>query len=96
MKFRIIGSGGMYPTPLADCHCKVCESARSGNKYDIRSMPALYIEDIKLLIDTPEDIFNTISSNKIEVLKVDMKKTESGREEIIINTGSCNDKTGTC
>ena len=66
MKFRIIGSGGMYPTPLPHCHCKVCESARNGNEKDIRSMPALFVEDIKLLIDTPEDIFNTLDKWKID------------------------------
>ena len=66
MKFRIIGSGSMYPTPLPHCHCKVCESARNGNDKDIRSMPALYLEDIKLLIDTPEDIFNTLEKNNID------------------------------
>ena len=66
MKFRIIGSGGMYPTPLPHCHCKVCESARNGNEKDIRSMTSLYVEDIKLLIDTPEDIFHTINKSKID------------------------------
>ena len=62
MKFKIIGSGGMYPTPLPHCHCNICESARSGN----RSMPSLFLEDIKLLIDTPEDIFNTLENNNID------------------------------
>ena len=66
MKFKIIGSGGMYPTPLPNCNCKVCVSARSGNVKDIRSMPSLYLEDIKLLIDTPEDIFNTLNKSKID------------------------------
>ena len=66
MKFTILGSGGMYPTPLPHCHCKVCESARSGNKRDIRNMPSLYLEDIKLLIDTPEDIFETLDKNNID------------------------------
>ena len=66
MKFRIIGSGGMYPSPVPHCHCKVCESARNGNEKDIRSMPALFVDDIKLLIDTPEDIFQTIEKNHID------------------------------
>lgn len=66
MKFKIIGSGGMYPTPLPHCHCNICESARNGNEKDIRSMPSLYMEDIKLLIDTPEDIFNTLEKNNID------------------------------
>ena len=66
MKFKILGSGGMYPTPLINCHCKVCESARNGNTKDIRSMPALYLEEYKLLIDTPEDIFHTLIKNNID------------------------------
>ncbi|MEE3342881.1 MAG: MBL fold metallo-hydrolase [Bacilli bacterium] len=66
MKFRILGSGGMYTTPLPHCHCKTCESARCGNEKDIRSMPAFYLEDIKLLIDTPEDIFNTLNKSRID------------------------------
>lgn len=66
MKFKIIGSGGMYPTPLPYCHCNICESARNGNVKDIRSMPSLFLEDIKLLIDTPEDIFNTLDKNHID------------------------------
>ena len=39
MKFKILGSGGMYPTPLPNCHCDICESARNGNKNDVRAMP---------------------------------------------------------
>lgn len=66
MKFKIIGSGGMYPTPLPHCHCSICESARNGNEKDVRSMPSLFLEDIKLLIDTPEDIFNTLEKNNID------------------------------
>ena len=66
MRFKILGSGGMYPTPLPGCHCKVCESARNGSKKDTRAMPSLLLEDIKLLIDTPEDIFSTLENNKVE------------------------------
>ncbi len=66
MKFRILGSGGMYPTPLPYCHCDICEKARMGSIRDTRSMPALFLEDIKLLIDTPEDIFNTLEKNHVD------------------------------
>ncbi len=68
MKFKILGSGGMYPSPVPGCFCKVCESARNGNKDDIRNMPCLYLEDIKLLIDAPEDIFNTLQQYNINDL----------------------------
>lgn len=43
MKFKIIGSGGMYLTPLPYCHCNICESARNGNEKDIRSMSSLFL-----------------------------------------------------
>ena len=66
MRFKIIGSGGMYPTPLPYCHCSICEKARNGSRKDIRGMPSLFLEDIKLLIDTPEDIFNTLEKSGID------------------------------
>ena len=56
----------MYPTPLPYCHCNICESARKGNVKDIRSIPSLFLESLKLLIDTPEDIFNTMEKNHID------------------------------
>ena len=56
LKLKIIGSGGMSITPSSFCKCKICEEAREkGGRYE-RLGPSLYIDDIKMLIDTPEDI----------------------------------------
>ncbi|MEH2957885.1 hypothetical protein [Candidatus Merdisoma sp. JLR.KK006] len=56
MKLKIIGSGGMSIIPSSFCKCKICEEARrKGGRYE-RLGPSLYIDDIKMLIDTPEDI----------------------------------------
>lgn len=56
MKLKIVGSGGMSIIPSSFCKCKICEEARQkGGRYE-RLGPSLYIDDIKMLIDTPEDI----------------------------------------
>lgn len=56
MKLKIVGSGGMSIIPSSFCKCKICEEAREkGGRYE-RLGPSLYIDDIRMLIDTPEDI----------------------------------------
>ena len=56
MKLKIVGSGGMSIIPSSFCKCNICEEARQkGGRYE-RLGPSLYIDDIKMLIDTPEDI----------------------------------------
>lgn len=56
MKLKIVGSGGMFQIPNPFCGCPVCEEARIKRGRYERLGPSLYIEDIKMLIDTPEDI----------------------------------------
>ena len=56
MKLKIIGSGGMFQIPNPFCKCPLCEEARIKRGRYERLGPSLYIEDIKMLIDTPEDI----------------------------------------
>ena len=56
MKLKIIGSGGMFQIPNPFCKCQICEEARVKRGRYERLGPSLYIEDIKMLIDTPEDI----------------------------------------
>ncbi|MGI6664711.1 MAG: MBL fold metallo-hydrolase [Christensenellaceae bacterium] len=56
MKLKIVGSGGMSIIPSSFCKCSICEEAREKvGRYE-RLGPSLYIDDIKMLIDTPEDI----------------------------------------
>ena len=68
MKLKIIGSGGMSIIPSSFCSCKLCEEAREkGGRYE-RLGPSLYIEDIKMLIDTPEDI--AVACNRQNISEV--------------------------
>ena len=56
MKLKIAGSGGMFLIPNPFCKCPVCQEARIKRGRYERLGPSLYIEDIGMLIDTPEDI----------------------------------------
>ena len=56
MKLKIAGSGGMFQIPNPFCKCPICEEARIKRGRYERLGPSLYIEDIHMLIDTPEDI----------------------------------------
>lgn len=56
MKLKIVGSGGMFQIPNPFCKCPLCEEARIKRGRYERLGPSLYIEDIYMLIDTPEDI----------------------------------------
>ena len=56
MKLKIVGSGGMFQIPNPFCKCPICQEARKKRGRYARLGPSLYIADIKMLIDTPEDI----------------------------------------
>lgn len=69
LKLKIIGSGGMSIIPSSFCKCKICEEARrKGGRYE-RLGPSLYIDDIKMLIDTPEDIAVACNRQRISEVK---------------------------
>ena len=69
MKLKIVGSGGMSIIPSSFCKCEICEEARQkGGRYE-RLGPSLYIDDIKMLIDTPEDIAVACNKQKITEVK---------------------------
>lgn len=68
MKLKVVGSGGMSIIPSSFCTCKICEEAREkGGRYE-RLGPSLYIDDINLLIDTPEDI--AVACNRQQISEV--------------------------
>jgi len=56
MKFNIIGSGGCVSLPKPLCGCPVCIEARAKGFPYARCGCSLYLEDARLLVDTPEDI----------------------------------------
>ncbi|MBQ6995382.1 MAG: MBL fold metallo-hydrolase [Lachnospiraceae bacterium] len=69
MKIKIIGSGGCVSTPRPCCDCRVCKEAREKGFPYARTGCSIYIEEIALLIDTPEDInyaLNHAGVSKVE------------------------------
>ena len=65
MKFIIIGSGGCVCLPKPLCQCNVCVEARNkGGRYK-RYGCSVYLEDISLLVDTPEDIAHALNASDI-------------------------------
>ncbi len=66
MKFKIIGSGGCVSLPRPLCNCKVCTQAREKGFPYARCGCSLYVEDIHMLIDTPEDIVQALNNSKVQ------------------------------
>ena len=65
MKFTIIGSGGCVAIPKPLCKCVVCKEAREKGKPYSRFGCSLFLEDLNLLVDTPEDIAQGLNSADI-------------------------------
>lgn len=65
MKFKILGSGGAMPVPRLFCQCKLCNLARKNKKYRRNSCSA-FIEEIKTLIDCPEDIGDSLNTKNVK------------------------------
>ena len=65
MKFKILGSGGAMPVPRPFCQCELCSLARKNKKYRRNSCSA-FIEEIRTLIDCPEDIGNSLNTENIK------------------------------
>ncbi|MGB4660689.1 MAG: MBL fold metallo-hydrolase [Mobilitalea sp.] len=66
MKLKIIGSGGCVSIPKPLCQCKVCTEARGKGFPHARCGCSLYVEDVNLLIDTPEDIAYALNNADIK------------------------------
>ncbi len=69
MKIKIIGSGGCVSIPRPLCQCRICKEARIKGVPYARCGCSLYIEDLSLLIDTPEDI--NAALNHVDVKAID-------------------------
>jgi len=69
VKLIILGSGGATPIPRPGCQCNVCVEARVKGVPYMRSSASLYVSDVKLLFDTPEDV--TYQMNREGVNDVD-------------------------
>ena len=69
MNVIILGSGGCVSTPRPCCDCPICTEARQKGFPYARTGCSLFIEDINVLIDTPEDInaaLNNACIQKVE------------------------------
>lgn len=66
MEFEIIGSGGCVSLPKPLCKCNICQEAREKGRPYSRYGCSLFLHDINLLIDTPEDIAHAINHSSIE------------------------------
>jgi len=61
LKIVILGSGGGTEIPRPFCQCRICQEAtKKGTPYS-RNALAVYIEDLKALLETPEDISNSLT-----------------------------------
>lgn len=69
MKIKIIGSGGCVSTPRPCCDCRVCKEAREKGFPYARTGCSIYIEEMKLLIDTPEDINYALNHAKVREIE---------------------------
>ncbi|MHB1151425.1 MAG: MBL fold metallo-hydrolase [Eubacteriales bacterium] len=65
MTFTILGSGGCVCIPKPLCRCRVCTEAREKGYPRARCGCSLYCDDIKAVIDTPEDICTAINNAKL-------------------------------
>ncbi|MGF7398377.1 MBL fold metallo-hydrolase [Thermoanaerobacterium thermosaccharolyticum] len=66
MKFIILGSGGCTALPRPLCKCKICKEAREKGKPYSRFGCSLFLDDLKLLVDTPEDIVHALNYANIQ------------------------------
>ncbi len=69
MKITLLGSGGVSPIPRPTCFCEICEEARGKGIPYARTGPSLFIHDMDLLIDTPEEIKEQLNREKIKNVK---------------------------
>lgn len=66
MNVIILGSGGCVSTPRACCSCRVCTEARQKGFPYARTGCSLFVGDVNVLIDTPEDINASLNHSGIQ------------------------------
>jgi len=68
MELVILGSGGSTTIPRPGCECRVCTEARVKGIPYARSGSSLFVEDINLLFDTPEEIASQLDRERIKAV----------------------------
>ncbi|MBS3819277.1 hypothetical protein KGY73_07210 [bacterium] len=66
MEITVLGSGGCTVIPRPLCFCSVCEEARDKGVPYVRTGPALFLNDEKLLVDTPAEISSQLNKSRIQ------------------------------
>ncbi|MGB5156198.1 MBL fold metallo-hydrolase [Desulfobacterium sp. N47] len=66
MDITILGSGGCMTIPKPLCRCRVCTQARENRGPYQRTGPSVFINDEKILIDTPAEISYQLNRSGIE------------------------------
>jgi phosphoribosyl 1,2-cyclic phosphate phosphodiesterase len=66
VKFTILGSGGCVALPKPLCQCDICKEAREKGVPYSRFGCSLYLEDLNLVVDTPEDIVYALNYSNIK------------------------------
>lgn len=66
MEFKVIGSGGCTALPRPLCKCRVCSEAREKGRPYSRFGCCLYLKELNMIVDTPEDIVQSINSSDID------------------------------
>jgi phosphoribosyl 1,2-cyclic phosphate phosphodiesterase len=66
MKLTILGSAGNIPIPRPFCNCEICKKARKQGEPYKRCLSSLFIDDIKTLIDCPEDIAESLTRRNVK------------------------------
>jgi phosphoribosyl 1,2-cyclic phosphate phosphodiesterase len=56
MNLTILGSGGSTTIPRPGCECRICSEARSKDIPYSRTGSSMFIKELNLLFDTPEEI----------------------------------------
>ncbi len=66
MKIEFLGTGGSVPTPRPLCRCSMCSEARARGIPFSRNGPSLFVHGPNLLVDTPEDISNSLNRSTVQ------------------------------
>lgn len=66
MEFKVIGSGGCTALPRPLCNCRVCTEAREKGRPYSRFGCCLFLKELNMIVDTPEDIVQSINCSGID------------------------------
>ena len=69
MRIEVLGAGGAHPVPRPFCNCPSCTEARTNGAPYTRYCPSLFIHDLGMVIDTPEE--SGVQLNRAGIARVE-------------------------